>query len=63
MEDNVKYIESLSGALCELEVVECGCGYHLGVDASYLEQVGSIETKCPSCGFEIHYGKNNDDSE
>jgi len=33
-----------------LEVVECGCGFHLGIDATYLEQVDGIGIKCPSCG-------------
>ena len=33
----------------ELEVVECTCGYHMGIDASYLEQVGAVEATCPSC--------------
>ena len=34
---------------CELMVIECDCGYHTGVDLTYLEQVGNIETLCPSC--------------
>jgi len=34
----------------ELEVVACtACGFHLGLDASYLEQVGRITTICPAC--------------
>lgn len=32
-----------------LEVYQCECGYHFGVDSTFLEQVGTIETKCPSC--------------
>jgi hypothetical protein len=34
----------------ELEVYECPCGFHLGIDASYLEQVGDVTIECPSCG-------------
>ena len=37
----------------ELVVIQCpSCGYHMGVDYSYLSQVGPIETKCPvpDCG-------------
>jgi len=35
----------------ELEVVECDtCGFHLGLDASYLEQVGGVKLFCPGCG-------------
>ena len=38
----------------ELTVVECcGCGFHLGVDLSYLEQVGSVKTKCPGCALDL----------
>lgn len=33
-----------------LEVYECICGFHIGFDTSYLDQVeGEIETICPSC--------------
>ena len=38
-----------------LEVIECDCGFHLGVDATYLEQVGDIIISCPSCGKKILY--------
>lgn len=34
----------------DLEVIECDCGYHLGIDGSYLVQVGDFSTVCPSCG-------------
>lgn len=34
-----------------LEVYECQCGFHLGIDATYLDQVESkLEVICPSCG-------------
>jgi hypothetical protein len=35
----------------ELVVVEClRCRFHLGVDLSYLEEIGKAKTKCPGCG-------------
>jgi len=35
----------------ELEVVEClKCGFHMGLDATYLEQKGGLMLPCPSCG-------------
>ena len=38
----------------ELEVVKCdGCGYHASADASYLEQIGDVTMKCPSCGITL----------
>lgn len=33
----------------ELEIVECRCGFHLGLDATYLDQVGDVVVLCPSC--------------
>jgi len=41
-------------AQVELEVVECDCGYHMGIDATYLDQVGDFATFCPSCGAIIN---------
>ena len=32
-----------------LEVVECDCGYHMGFDSSYIDQVAWITAECPSC--------------
>ena len=42
---------------CELDVVECDCGYHLGLDATFVDQVGDFITVCPSCGQDIDTGK------
>ena len=44
-----KHIGDVENDKFSLEVVECECGFHLGVDTSYLEQVGSVEIICPSC--------------
>lgn len=33
----------------ELEVIECDCGFHIGLDATYLLQVDDIQIACPSC--------------
>ena len=39
----------------ELVVLECRkCGFHIGLDASYLEQVRAISLDCPSCKTTIH---------
>lgn len=41
----------------ELEVVECRtCGFHLGIDASYLEQVDGVSLDCPGCGIGLTIG-------
>jgi len=44
-----KRLESAQHPIAELEVVECDCGYHMGIDSTYLDQVGDFKTKCPSC--------------
>lgn len=48
----------------ELEVFECvECGYHFGIDGSYLTQVGSVSHICPSCGTEHNLqGEDRDDT-
>ena len=38
---------------CEIDIIECNCGYHLGVDATYLDQVGDFVTICPACNVDI----------
>lgn len=35
-----------------LEVIECNCGFHLGIDATWLEQSPNsegFELNCPAC--------------
>lgn len=36
-----------------LEVIECDCGFHLGLDATYLDQIGDFITICPNCSMGI----------
>ena len=38
---------------CELITVQCDrCGFHLGLDATYLHAL-PVKTLCPSCGLEL----------
>ena len=44
---------------CETEeynlcVFQCLCGFHIGFDSTYLDQVGDINFRCPSCDQSIH---------
>ena len=32
-----------------LDVWECECGFHIGIDSTYLEQVAGVAIPCPSC--------------
>lgn len=49
-------ITSLAGRW-DLEVYECECGFHIGLDATYLEQVEEVVIECPSCGSIIDTGE------
>jgi len=44
-----KFIESINSDVVELEVYECECGFHIGIDSTYLDQVDDVEIICPSC--------------
>ena len=46
----VKIIDWFESERCSLDVVECKCGFHLGIDTTYLDQVDGVDIKCPSCG-------------
>jgi len=37
----------------ELDVIECRCGFHIGLDISYIDQVDEIRITCPSCAHII----------
>ena len=52
-----KRLQSIENDQVSLEVVECVCGFHLGIDATYLEQVGDVKVTCPSCGFVLETAK------
>lgn len=49
----MKRLTSIENDKVQLEVVECDCGYHLGLDATYLEQVEDLVVACPNCKAEI----------
>lgn len=46
----IKFIESVETKTVQLEVFECDCGFHIGLDFTYLDQVENISMPCPSCG-------------
>lgn len=49
-----KRLEDIETGQYTLEVYECGCcQFHIGLDASYLDQVGPVTIECPSCSTDI----------
>jgi hypothetical protein len=46
----MKRLNSVETEQYSLEVIECDCGFHIGLDASYLDQVSDILMQCPACG-------------
>ena len=49
----MKQLQSAKHPQAEIDVIECDCGYHMGVDATFIDQVGDFRASCPSCGQEI----------
>lgn len=50
----MKRLASAESNVYQLEVVECDCGFHLGIDATWLDQVGDFIIRCPSCDTAIN---------
>lgn len=51
---NNNLIEAIETEKCYLFVYECtSCRFHLGLDATFIENVEDIKIQCPSCGSEI----------
>lgn len=50
----MKHLRSIENEQVQLEVIECTCGYHMGIDATFVEQVKDFTCKCPSCDREIN---------
>lgn len=49
----MKQLESIETNKVQLEIIECDCGFHLGIDATWLEQspnAAGFEMNCPACG-------------
>lgn len=51
----MKRLDGIENDKVSLEIGECDCGYHFGVDATFLDQVvdSDFTFNCPSCGKEI----------
>jgi len=50
----MKRLESIETDKFSLEVFECSCGFHLGLDFTYLDQCGDLKVPCPNCGEELN---------
>jgi len=48
----MKHLKSVENDQVQLEVIECDCGFHLGIDATWLDQspnAEGFEMNCPAC--------------
>ena len=45
----MKRLQSVENDTVQLEVIQCDCGFHMGIDASYLDQVEDVIITCPVC--------------
>ena len=50
----MKRLKSVENEQVQLEVLECDCGFHMGLDATFFEQVGDFAFTCPSCDMDWH---------
>lgn len=48
-EPKAKRLPSVENDQVSLEVMECVCGFHMGLDATYMDQVADFTFRCPSC--------------
>lgn len=46
----MELLDSCETEKYSLEIWECDCGFHIGIDATFLEQVDKIKISCPACG-------------
>jgi hypothetical protein len=51
----MKQLLSIETMQYSLEVVECDCGFHLGIDATWLDQndTAFVNVECPACSRAI----------
>jgi hypothetical protein len=45
----MKRLNSIENDQVQLEVIECDCGFHIGLDATFIDQVQDFKINCPSC--------------
>ncbi len=45
----MKQLKSIETDEVQLVVIECDCGFHIGLDCSYLDQKDEIKINCPNC--------------
>jgi len=49
----MKRLKDIETDEVSLEVYQCDCGFHVGLDATYTDQVGPASVVCPSCGLRL----------
>jgi len=49
----MKLIGSIETEQFSLTIYECGCGFHIGIDNTYMDQVEGVIIECPSCTNDI----------
>lgn len=59
----MKRLNSIETDQVQFEVIECDCGMHFGIDATFIDQVGHYSFKCPACGKRIYTAWLDDDGE
>lgn len=55
----MKYLNNIKTKQFQLKVWECECGFHIGLDATYLDQINNIYLTCPGCRTITHINNPN----
>ncbi len=45
----IDLIDEIHANVYTIVVYQCECGFHIGFDLTYLDQVGNIKIPCPAC--------------
>lgn len=50
----MKRIGDIETEKYSLTIYECECGFHIGLDNSYMDQIDDICIECPACERHIN---------
>ena len=54
----IKHLYNIQTEVAHLDIYECGCGFHFGLDSTYIDQIEDLETECPKCQKEKNEDEN-----
>ena len=49
MEPPENWVCDFENEFCTMDIYKCSCGFHIGLDSTYIDQISEIEIECPNC--------------